>query len=362
MLWMFFIAVYVLMMFLFLIGFLFLRCKKAGVSTSGQPFVSVIVAFRNEAENLPVLLQGLCNQDYPDYEIILVDDASTDGGGKIVERLGCEKIRYVRLASHSGKKNAQQAGLALAQGDIIAFTDADCRLPALWLSTSVGCMQAGNAGLCLGDVVLTYDRLFSFAALASLEFAVLLAVTAGAAALGVPFMANGANLLAKRRIVVSADLKKRYASGDDVFLLQSARKSGEKTVFCKCKQALVKTPAPGSLRKFFNQRVRWASKTGASDFTNKAVALIVFLANLSLLVLAVAWPAMFGKMLALKFTADFLMAAAYLPGRLPVRLLILAPLLEIFYIFYAPIVAVWSQTGSYEWKGRKYGKRQADNS
>ena len=113
--------------------------------TDEQPFVSVIVAAHNEAKNIAVCLDSLLNQDYPEekMEIIIVDDRSVDDTALILEEyeqnhklfrvlsiLECEK-------GLSPKKNALTHGVNIANGEIIAVTDADCRAPIRWLKKGV---------------------------------------------------------------------------------------------------------------------------------------------------------------------------------------------------------------------------------
>lgn len=98
------------------------------------PRVSVIVAARNEVENIETCVVSLLQQDYPRLEIIAVDDRSTDGTLAILRRLEerhGEKLRVVCVESlHDGwfgKNNAMREGVAIATGDWFCFTDADCQ-------------------------------------------------------------------------------------------------------------------------------------------------------------------------------------------------------------------------------------------
>ena len=114
-------------------------------SKSDLPFVSVIICARNEAENLKNHLPAVCLQDYPDYEVIVVNDASTDDSEEVLKSL---KKKHPRLRSTTikkdekfshGKKLAVLVGVKAAQGDILLFTDADC-VPASdqWIRKMAG--------------------------------------------------------------------------------------------------------------------------------------------------------------------------------------------------------------------------------
>jgi GT2 family glycosyltransferase len=94
------------------------------------PKVSVIVATYNGARTLKACLESLSNLNYPDYEIILVDDGSTDVTPEIAKSFPA--VRYIHQ-SNQGLSAARNTGIAAAAGEIIAFTDSDCRADPDWL-------------------------------------------------------------------------------------------------------------------------------------------------------------------------------------------------------------------------------------
>ncbi|MBN1910248.1 MAG: glycosyltransferase, partial [Pirellulales bacterium] len=98
------------------------------------PRVSIVVAAANEAESIEGAAQTLLAQDYPDFEVILVDDRSQDATGQIVDRLAADdaRVRPVHITELPedwlGKVHALDCGFKLAQGDWVLFTDADVHL------------------------------------------------------------------------------------------------------------------------------------------------------------------------------------------------------------------------------------------
>lgn len=99
------------------------------------PKVSVVVASYNGARTLTACLESLQNLNYPDYEVILVDDGSTDETPEIARRFpSVRNIRQINL----GLSAARNAGIAAAKGEIVAFTDSDCRADEDWLHYLVG--------------------------------------------------------------------------------------------------------------------------------------------------------------------------------------------------------------------------------
>jgi O-antigen biosynthesis protein len=105
------------------------------------PKVSVVVACYNGEPTLALCLESLTLLRYPDYEVILVDDGSTDATPRIAE--GFSTVRYVRQ-DHLGLSVARNTGIAAATGEVIAFTDADCRADADWLHFLVGELLDGR--------------------------------------------------------------------------------------------------------------------------------------------------------------------------------------------------------------------------
>jgi O-antigen biosynthesis protein len=100
------------------------------------PKVSVVVACYNGERTLRACLDSLQRLNYPGFEVILVDDGSTDATPQIAfER---PNIRYFRHEKNLGLSVARNTGIAAATGEIVAFTDADCRADEDWLYYLVG--------------------------------------------------------------------------------------------------------------------------------------------------------------------------------------------------------------------------------
>ncbi len=99
------------------------------------PKVSVVVASYNGARTLNACLDSLEHLNYPDYEVILVDDGSTDATMQITSLH--KNVRYI-FQPHQGLSIARNTGIAAATGEIIAFTDSDCRADEDWLYYLIG--------------------------------------------------------------------------------------------------------------------------------------------------------------------------------------------------------------------------------
>lgn len=95
------------------------------------PSVSVVIASYNGARTLQACLESLQTLNYPDYEAILVDDGSTDNTREIAALY--PKVRYIRHERNLGLSTARNTGIDAARGEIVAFTDSDCRPDEDWL-------------------------------------------------------------------------------------------------------------------------------------------------------------------------------------------------------------------------------------
>lgn len=116
------------------------------------PAVSVVVCAYNAADTLMAALRSLDQLNYPDYEVILVDDGSRDGTRALVERFVGERamapgrrppFRDI-VQENRGLSAARNAGIAAARGDVVAFTDADCVADRDWLRHLCWTLSSGQ--------------------------------------------------------------------------------------------------------------------------------------------------------------------------------------------------------------------------
>jgi glycosyltransferase involved in cell wall biosynthesis len=113
---------------------------KNTLNGQGKPLVSVIIPTYNHAYYVAEAIRSVLNQDYDRYEIILVDDGSTDNTSEVVAQFGF-KVRYI-YQPNQGLSAARNIGLRLARGDLIGFLDADDLYEPDYLSTLVSLLTA----------------------------------------------------------------------------------------------------------------------------------------------------------------------------------------------------------------------------
>ena len=107
----------------------FNNAKNLVLSSNHLPFVSIVVAVKNEEENIRNCVQSCINSTYQDREIIIVNDGSTDRTTEILKQMQLEngsKLQVIHLPRNLGKKQAIEHATKIAKGEIYAFMDSDC--------------------------------------------------------------------------------------------------------------------------------------------------------------------------------------------------------------------------------------------
>jgi glycosyltransferase involved in cell wall biosynthesis len=334
---------------------------------------SIVVPFRNEAENLPILLDSFSKLNYSNdlFEVILVDDFSSEGfqvqsfkfappvrfhSGQVTV------IKNIRV-SNSPKKDAISTAIQVVKNDWIITTDADCVVNENWLSELDNYIQLHNVSMIAGAVSYKCENSFLHY-FQQLDLASLQGATIGSFGLRKGFMCNGANFAYTKSFFQKLDGfegNDGIASGDDVFLLQKAiARFPEKVHYLKSENNVVITKPLDDWKSLFYQRVRWASKTGSyqSGF-GKGLALTVFVGNLAWVLGVGCWVLSLISFLNIislflfKFVVDTILiykSNLFLTKK-RMRYLILGSLL---YPFFSVSVALYSLFGKYEWKGRRF--------
>ena len=336
----------------------------AFVGLKPKTIFTIIVPFRNEAENLPLLLESFSNLNYPTdlFEVILVDDDSGERFQIPNSKFQVSVIENIRV-SNSPKKDAITSAMQIVKTDWSITTDADCIVNPDWLLTLDNYIQLHEVSMIAGAV--TYKCKNSFLHhFQQLDLASLQGATIGSFGLRKGFMCNGANFAYTKTLFQELngfDGNDKIASWDDVFLLQKAMaRFPEKVSYLKSKNTIVNTKPLDDWKSLFYQRVRWASKTGSyqSRF-GFSLGLVVFLGNLCLVfgfgLLLMGGIPLIDLLLLLmtKFVVDTILL--YKTNRFltktKMRFLLFSSLL---YPFFSVSVALYSLFGKFEWKGRRF--------
>jgi cellulose synthase/poly-beta-1,6-N-acetylglucosamine synthase-like glycosyltransferase len=340
------------------------------VFESGQEIagikISVIIPARNEGENIGKLLASIQAQSYPShlFEVIVVDDSSTDKTVEITKGFPFVKTIQLQIDNiNSYKKKAIETGIAVATGELIVTTDADCIVPVHWLKTIAAFKKEANAFFIAAPVVIDFKNSF-LQIFQALDFLVLQGITAASVQKRIHNMCNGANLAYERKTfydVSGFGGIDKIASGDDMLLMQKiSHRFPGKLFFLLSKNAIVTTQAAKTWKEFFNQRIRWASKaTHYNDIKIFSALVLVYFFNLGLLLLVIAgfwfhylWLGfaciVFAKTI-IEFVFIYPVAKFFEKTSLLKWFLLFQPV----HIFYTVIAGWLGRFGSFEWKGRR---------
>ncbi len=335
--------------------------------TGRKPFVSVLIAARNESGQISQCLKSLLVQTYDQdlFEVIVIDDRSTDDTAANV--LSLEKqFRYLKLvtvdkvpADVAPKKFALDQGIKIARGEVILCTDADCRPEKEWISGIMECFT-DEVGMVVGYSPIEPKDRFSlvenFLALDSLALA---SVAAGSSAWGGTLTATGRSLSYRKRVfeeVGGFSKIARFVSGDDDLLLGLIRKTKWRIAYCLSNHSQVHTDPPGSFRKFANQKIRQASK-GRQYSPKMILGLILFLVFNLLLITYVPWKGISGQgamihvipwLIKIGSDAVILTAGAWRFGKW--SYLKMYPVIAVLHPLYITVFGIWGQFGKFEWK------------
>lgn len=332
--------------------------------------VSILVAARNEEENIGRTIECILQQDYPKdlLELIVVDDHSTDRTAEIVRSYAGQGVKLLQLRVgdklNSYKKHAITKAIDAASGEIIVTTDADCRMGPKWVKTVMQYFEEHDSYLVSSPVIYSEEKSF-FEELQTLEFLYLIGLGAAGIGNGNPTTCNGANLAYRRDVFFEMGGFKgidNLASGDDeLFLHKVAEKYAHKIGFCKSRDAVVFTDAKPDLASFISQRKRWASKsTKYKDKKVVALGVAIWLFNLALIGSLVTFFVLLSQLNWLLLTSFVLKIVVELCFMIPVlrfaqrtELLKYLPFLSVIHTFYLVYIGVAGNTGKYNWKGRK---------
>ncbi|MBL4708329.1 MAG: glycosyltransferase [Flavobacteriales bacterium] len=342
--------------------------KKSGTEATVLPYVSVVIAFRNESINLVRIFDCLEKQKFPmeRFEIIFVNDHSSDNGEFLLkERILLSNLnsRIVALTDRTGKKSAIELGLTEANNDIIVTVDADCRMNQYWLAAMTKRFKSEEVSMVLGPIILE-GKQGVFDHIQVTEFSTLMGMTMATANNGRPILSNGANCAFRRREFLENNPyseNRKVETGDDIFLLHSLKKAARTEIeFCNELDALVKTSTKTTLSSFLSQRLRWASKTkNYKDIDTLWMGALLFAINLSVLIVFINMLLRnipfekLGLIFLFKWILDLLFLQRVPIWLRPDKIIFSSFFLSIVYPFYSVGIALLSLFYKPNWKGRK---------
>lgn len=343
-----------------------IKLSVSPTNTATKNFFSILVPIRNEGSNIAKTLSSILDNNYDkeSYEIIVINDHSTDNSKAIVKAfiITHSNVRLLNLANEmTGKKQAVTYGVSQAKGDIMLCTDGDCEVHANWIQ---GYNEAYNNNkdvkLIFGGV--KYNTKSFFEKLLQMELMGLVGIGAASAKLGHPSMINGANFSYKKEAfdgVNGYEENEHIPSGDDEFLLRKIFKNYPNGIsFLKNQNTIVNTKPPQSVNELFNQRKRWAGKWKMhKDWFSRLVPAFIFIFNLLLLsgIVISAFDFNYFILYVLMKPLVDLIYMSSVSNFYSTRIDMLTFLvLQIVYPVYVVFFGISANFGTFTWKERKY--------
>ena len=267
--------------------------KKLEVVVKNIP-ISVLVCAKNEQENIKKFLPLLLDQNYPDFEIVLIDDASSDETLDVFEAYEKQysKIKLVKVENNEAfwgnKKFALTMGIKASKNEYLLFTDADCYPTSKdWIS-QMSAQFSKEKTIILGYGA--YEKIAGSFLNKLIRFETLLSATQyfSWAKIGKPYMGVGRNLAYKKSEFFNVrgfmDHMKIRSGDDDLFINQAANKDNCTIAFDR--QSFTYSKPKTKFKKWFKQKRRHVSTAKHYKFFDKFQLSIFFLTQLLFFVLA----------------------------------------------------------------------------
>ncbi len=332
------------------------------------PFVSVIVAARNEQENIARTLDSLVEIDYPPdrFEIIISDGASTDKTPEIVEDYA-QRFPFVRLHRADqhrkirGKANAVHQAVERSKGEFIFLTDADCIVQKTWVKETLK-FFTDDVGLVCGITIpkeldkTKRDNWFS--AMQSLDWCYILGVSSGRASIGFPIGGIGNNFTFRKQTYheIGGYENIKFSITEDFALFQAILKSRWKIVFPALYETHNFTEPMQTLADLYAQKKRWTLGGLDASAVHSFFALLMFLVHLFSILAFFLMPIEQAiAVLGIKFASDLMIILPVLIKLREIWLVRYFMLFEMYYyafVFLVPFIILFSRT--VQWKGVSY--------
>lgn len=241
--------------------------EKAARDPERWPSISIVIPAKDEESNLPALFATLKTLDYPDYDIVFINDRSTDRTGPMMEEFRqswhADRVTILTLTENPGPNFKQQglkAGTKLAKGEILALTDADCSLDPQWLRRLARHFNHPRVGLVLGPVFKEQKDNSFFMNFQAFDHIFRYAYAAGSAGIGLSGGGFGNNIAVRRTALdaIGGYDGVPYSVTEDAALISTIH---SKTKFKVRAQTFAQTgvvTAPmENWRRLIKQEVRW---------------------------------------------------------------------------------------------------------
>lgn len=345
---------------IFLIG---AAIKFPKLSEEELPSATVVVAARNEEENIERCLASLDRLEYPDgkLEIILVDDKSTDSTGKLIDGFIAGKEKFKKIVTKKeigmlkGKTNALANAIEIARGEIILTTDADCEVHPMWAKTTASYYQS-DIGAVNGFT--TQEAYNGFSGMQAIDFIYLLTVASGTINLKQPISCIGNNMSYRKKAYeeVGGYQNLPFSVTEDFNLLFAIYKLDKYKIILPVDQdALITSKPCTELKSLFRQKKRWSVGGLGVPLRGYLVMTWGFLTNLAILLTPFFYTPVWLYLAVFKIAIDFFVLYPVHKQLGITKNLKYFLYFQIYYTLYViAIPFVLAANRKVVWKGREY--------
>ena len=354
------LSLYFIQLIIFTIG---VTKKFPKINEDELPAVTVIVAARNEEENILDCIKSLNNIIYPEnkIEIIIVNDHSNDKTGEIIDEFinGKPKFKVImpegQIGNLKGKTNAIAAAVKISKGEIILTTDADCVVSPTWAKT-IASYYIKDVGFVGGFT--TQNDYSAFAGMQAVDFIYLLTVAAGSQNFGKPLSCIGNNMSYSKSAYkdVGGYESLDFSVTEDFNLLMAIDKTKKyKIIYPFDHGALVTSKPCNDLQALYWQKKRWGVGGMSSGFIGYLVMTWGFITHIAILLTPLFFSLTALYLCLFKIFVDYFFVYPVFK-RLKLRLkfnhFIAFEIYFILYVILLPLVVFTNQ--KVKWKGREY--------
>ena len=228
-----------------------------------QPFITIMVPAHNEEVTIEETISYLLNElNYTNYEVLVIDDFSTDNTPKILHKLQqqSKRLRVIRLAENKGKAHAFNIGLAFAKGDLVLSNDADTLPEADALMRYVNYFNSpeGQNIAAVTSNVEVRNRTKLITKSTTVEFSSIVGIIKRAemGVFGSIFAYSGANTMYRKSALIDVGMFRQDRATEDISVAWDHQLNNWLAVFAP--EIISYTLVPETLKELYHQRKRWA--------------------------------------------------------------------------------------------------------
>jgi len=293
-----FCIVIIIQIFYYFFLFFFFSFLKPIKIPNKKLGVSVIICAKNEAENLNSFLPKIASQNYPNLEIVLVDDASTDKSLQVMQQFKKKyesshlSIQIITISKEksNGKKAALSKGILVSKNEYLVLTDADCKpTSSEWIQEITGHFNK-NKTIVLGYGA--YRKIKNSFLNKIIRFETLLTAIQyfSYAKTGKPYMGVGRNIAYKKEEFIKAggfEDHLNIKSGDDDLLINKIATS-KNTAICFSKKSFTESEPETNFKKWIWQKRRHITTAGHYKRSHQFLLGLFYVSQISFWILSIS--------------------------------------------------------------------------